>query len=293
DKEKDKPRYSPNERDNDEDYRESLERRSGKMDQPVQYIIIRKDLCKKNGFPAMMVQASHSSMIPISNQLRDNNYCINDEETKKWISGDFVKIILEVEDKKGLEQLTNKLGDEGIDFFSIYERKFGGELTSIGIKPYSKEKMKKIVGYLKPLKDLETTRVYANNVEVNSPKISYSQREVEEDSGYGVSTILEVNMDSFLNGITTKYNKFLDFLKRNGKGTGDDYVDTFGEPKLEYLKKNDFKFNQYFLETHYDTFLDFFSKDTKNGNNKIKVVSLENIFYIPNKIFILGKSIEG
>lgn len=101
----------------------------------------------------MAVQQSHASMAPISIELRNNNYQLSDEDTKKWISGKFKKIFLQTDDKSSMEKLEKKLTQQGIEYYPIYEEGLSGELNAIGLKPTKRSNVSKPLRSLNLSKD--------------------------------------------------------------------------------------------------------------------------------------------
>tara|TARA_B100000315_G_C14438987_1_gene523812 strand:- start:63 stop:1001 length:939 start_codon:yes stop_codon:yes gene_type:complete len=292
----DKPKYDLSEKDDSPslEYRNFSGDRQNAPGEIVQYVISRRDLSLSKGYDYMAVQQSHASIAPISNELRRHHYSLVDEETKRWIDGKFKKIFLESEDEKSLIDLKLRLERAGIETAPIYEEGLSGKITSIGIKPTKRERVSEY------LKDLPLSRnpakeeilFYQNNEPIRSPNIAYSQIDIENGFANGDSFTLLVSERFLLEKTRRSLKRFNTFLKRDGRGTGNDYVDNLGLLEEGHLRKNDCEFNSYMLQTHYDMLMDPLKKNTSNNETPVVITSLENLIYIPNKFIFTGKALR-
>ena len=116
----------------------------------VQYIITRKDLLDSKGAGFVAGQVAHASLKSVLAQIgslipKDSygEYKKDqmDEETSVWINGKFKKIVLGVKNLDALLGLEKKLKGENLIYSPINEEFMGGELTTLGLKPYRKNKV--------------------------------------------------------------------------------------------------------------------------------------------------------
>ena len=126
------------------------------QNQYVQYIVLRRNLINQYGVGFLVTQTAHASLAPITNKIRNRRSSsiddILDNDTLNWIEGTFTKIVLEVPDETSLNKLKESLNKDGIEFSEIRESSIGGELTSIGLRPYKKSEVYKYFRGLRLLK---------------------------------------------------------------------------------------------------------------------------------------------
>ena len=109
----------------------------------VQYIVLRRDLLNEHGEGFLATQTAHASLAPITSRIRKSTgksiEDVFDQNTLAWINGTFTKIVLEVPDETGLNQLRESLNKGSLEYSEIRESRLNGALTGIGLKPYEKE----------------------------------------------------------------------------------------------------------------------------------------------------------
>lgn len=259
----------------------------------VQYIVVRRDILDKLGPGVLATQVAHASMAPITNQLRNANGKrlteAIDKTTKKWIDGPFNKIVVEVATKDEMMDIAERLFADGIDYSKIEESTLGGELTCIGLRPYDKGR---VAPYFKKLlllnsKPIKPVNARVDDDDVNLSDLTYSMIDIDRGTpDLSHRVVLQIDSNHFLEKFGKHYSQSRDFLLKEGKGSGDDYVDSIGIPALDHVKKNDSQFNNYLLQSHYQQMLD--SVLPKDRKPKFTITSLEGISSTPNSIHIYG-----
>lgn len=261
----------------------------------VQYILVRRDLVDKLGEGVLATQVSHASLAPITKQLRGNSNevleNVLDKETKRWVEGSFVKLVLEVPDKSKLTEIMQRLYADGIKYEKIQESTLDGELTCIGLKPYDKGR---VAPYFKGLPLLGSNKKYTNRISAfvdneitDTSKVGYSvldinQREHEKN---GSRFILQVDMDYLIKRYGPQFNNTMKEFREHG-GTGNDFIDSLEDCSLELnLRENNREFNHYLLEDRYDSLLDTL---LKKGEKTITITSLDGIFTNSSEVYIYG-----
>jgi len=123
-----------------------------------QIIVVRKDLIDIMGCGKLAAQVAHASSLAIINKMRGFNQSnviknnesyrlfldINkDSDIKKWIEGDYTKIVLYVKTKTDLLKLNEKLIENGIvtaliedNGNTVFNKK---TVTCLGIEPLSSD----------------------------------------------------------------------------------------------------------------------------------------------------------
>lgn len=122
-----------------------------------QAIILRKDLNMRKG--KMIAQGAHASMAAILNlgQKNENGLLIpKDERIWNWLTGNFKKITLSVDNEKELLDLFEKAQEAGLVCSLIRDNgltEFGGvpTYTAIAIGPDKDENINPLTSHLKLL----------------------------------------------------------------------------------------------------------------------------------------------
>ena len=111
---------------------QAIELANEKEDIVKQYIVVRKDACTVTGEPVsahkLAVMVAHASMAFLSNLVleneKDGHVAFDlDEETHRWLTGIFTKVLLEAKNLRALEKVVAQAKENGLvegrDYFCI------------------------------------------------------------------------------------------------------------------------------------------------------------------------------
>lgn len=249
----------------------------------VQYIIVREDIAYSLTEGALAAQVAHASTAPLTTQLRkDMSGTIDvvlDEETKAWISRTFTKIVLGVKDKAELSEVMQQLEAHGVTYSTIEESSLGGELTSIGLKPYEKERVAPLLREL-PLLGSRNITVSVDERVVPLDAITYSPFDLDDNTpDMQQRFTIDVSWKHFANVIGEKYR-----MRATALGRQEGVQDAKG---LEYLRMNDPSFVQQLLADYRDVILNPLIPCTLSSPT-ISLTSLEGVFYQREKVHLYG-----
>jgi peptidyl-tRNA hydrolase len=116
-----------------------------KMDEYVQYIVVRRDLVEQMGVGKTAAQVAHASMGVILG--KDGISITDNSNVVEWLSGRFTKLVVYAKSKEKLLNLEKKLDEGGIITKLIYnscftilkpEEENGTTLTCMGVIPLKK-----------------------------------------------------------------------------------------------------------------------------------------------------------
>ncbi|MBI5073033.1 hypothetical protein HZA99_04400, partial [Candidatus Woesearchaeota archaeon] len=232
---------------------------------------------------ALAAQVAHASTAPLTTQLRkDMSGTIDrvlDEETKAWISGTFTKIILGVEDKGQLSEVMRLLEKQGIAYSRIEESSLGGELTSIGLKPYQKEHIAPLLHGL-PLFGSRNITVAVDERVVPMNAITYSPFDLDAPTpNMQQRFTIDISWKHFVKVMGEKYR-----MRASVLAGQEGSQNTHG---LEYLRRNDPVFAQHLLADYRDVILDSLIPHPASSPT-ISLSSVDGVFYHREKVHLYG-----
>lgn len=256
----------------------------------VQYIVVRKDLAERLGAGVIATQVAHAAVAPITGQLRaDLARPIAealDEDTAKWVTGIFRKVVVEVETEQKLRNLMERLDADGIVYAAIRESSLDGQLTCIGLKPYDKGR---VAPYFKGLALLGRRTEPTRRLTVNGQ--DWPIDHVMTDASIGKGIIDPSNR--FVLELCLSEHQFPVRIEASMKqmrayaGCGDDFID--GLQDLSFVmnaRRNDPRFSEYILCDYFRTILDDVFTTPKPP--VVTLTSLDGMFALEDRLYIVG-----